>query len=46
MADRDNCTFHVIILGTLFEEYLTNLQLVFDRLQQSGLKLQPKSVTF
>ena len=32
----------VIILGTSFEEHLANLQLVFDRLQQAGLKLKPK----
>ena len=36
----------VIILGASFDEHLASLQLVFDRLQKAGLRLQPKKCHF
>ena len=36
----------VIIMGRSFEEHLTNLQAVFERLRQAGLKLKPKKCVF
>ena len=51
-----NCLVYlddIIILGKSFSHHLTNLQQVFDRLRQAGLRLQPakcvlckQSVTF
>ena len=32
----------VIIVGKTFDEHLQNLQAVFDRLREAGLKLQPR----
>ena len=31
----------IIIFGTTFEEHLSNLELVFDRLREAKLRLQP-----
>ena len=36
----------VIIPGWCFEDHLSNLQAVFQRLRQAGLKLQPKKCAF
>ena len=36
----------VIIPGRCFEDHLSNLQAVFQRLRQAGLKLQPKKCAF
>ena len=36
----------VIILGKTFKDHLANLQAVFERLRQAGLKLQPKKCEF
>ena len=36
----------VIILGKTFEEHLVNLPIVFERLRQAGLKLQPRKCAF
>ena len=35
-----------IILGSNFDDHLKNLQLVFKRLLEAGLKLQPKKCAF
>ena len=36
----------IIILGSSFDDHLQNLQLVFERVQEAGLKLQPKKCAF
>ena len=36
----------IIIVGQSFEQHLQNLQQVFERLKQAGLKLQPKKCQF
>ena len=36
----------IIIMGRTFEKHLANLQQVFERLKQAGLKLQPKKCQF
>ena len=36
----------IIIVGRSFEEHMKNLQLVFERLKEAGLKLQPKKCHF
>ena len=36
----------IIILGSSFDDHLQNLQLVFERVQKAGLKLQPKKCAF
>ena len=36
----------VIVLGRTFDEHLCNLQLVFQRLRESGLKLKPSKCFF
>ena len=36
----------VIILGRSFSEHLANLNMVFERLREAGLKLQPKKCNF
>ena len=39
-----NCLVYlddILIIGKTFEEHLENLQLVFDRLREAGLKLKP-----
>ena len=36
----------VIIRGKTFEEHLVNVQTVFERLRQTGLKLQPRKCAF
>lgn len=35
----------IIVFGKTFEETLQNLELVFRRLQQAGLKLKPSKCT-
>ena len=37
---------NVIILGVTLHEHLANLQSVFERLRQTGLKLQPMKCDF
>ena len=37
---------NVIIMGRSFDEHLSNLQAVFERLRQAGLKLKPKKCVF
>ena len=36
----------VVVVGRSFEEHLLNLQNVFERLRQAGLKLKPKKCAF
>ena len=36
----------IIVLGRSFEEHLANLQAVFDRLREAGLKLKPSKCAF
>ena len=36
----------VIVIGRSFAEHLQNLQAVFQRLRQAGLKLKPRKCTF
>ncbi|XP_077863423.1 uncharacterized protein LOC144346754 [Saccoglossus kowalevskii] len=36
----------IIVFSETFDEHLTRLQLVFDRLRQHGLKLKPKKCNF
>ena len=36
----------IIILGSSFEDHMKNLEAVFTRIRQAGLKLQPKKCVF
>ena len=36
----------IIIQGSILDDHLQNLQLVFERVQEAGLKLQPKKCAF
>ena len=45
---RESCLVYVddvIVLGKSFPDHLNNLQRVFQRLQESGLKLKPSKCT-
>ena len=40
------CTLDIIAIGKTFEEHLNNLDLVFSRIMEAGLKIKPEKHSF